>query len=580
MSGNKIISPDNPKVFRDFRLGRITHQSIANFLSPENSVGDCLNIYFDTIVGYGCVRPGTTLLGSAVAATRSPLGLAEFVGKNGTPNYLMSVFKGASNATLYYWNGSAWTATNKTSLSNTARNRFATLGGSVFVTNTVDGMSSSPSGTTFSATNSIAGTATLPLLGVKPGLIYRYNARMLCSGDTNNPSRVYFSSIVDPSLSSADIAVTSITSASTTATVTTSSSHGLVTGATVRISGATQTEYNGFYVITVTGASTFTYTFAGSGTSPATGTITASATFITWNTDESTGDWIDINPDDGGQITGFSESSTFVLVFKGNGFYRLDTINRTADAQNIYNVGAVSQEGIVLCQGVTYFFSGTDIRQTSGGFPEQISRAGVQDVINAIPQANWADVFGATDGLNVYFFVGNVTLNTSQNTQKTITNCAIKYSPRDQAWTVLAHADRFQFSALFTDTNGRMLRSADTDGAVQTVNLGVTDNSTPIYYELETQEIEFGSRAHLKQIANMMVIYNKFGGATSLKAICDGNEAEVKGDLSRDVNYATGIQIPQFHFVSFKWYGETNGTPPIFEGLEFTDVNDLGLTHE
>jgi len=47
-----------------------------------------------------------------------------------------------------------------------------------------------------------------------------------------------------------------------TATVTTASAHGLVTNNRVTISGATPTEFNGTYVITVTGTTTFTYTMA------------------------------------------------------------------------------------------------------------------------------------------------------------------------------------------------------------------------------------------------------------------------------------------------------------------------------
>jgi hypothetical protein len=64
-----------------------------------------------------------------------------------------------------------------------------------------------------------------------------------------------------------------ITSSSTTATVTMSVPTGLTTGQVVNIIGASPSAYNGVYTITVTGANTFTYTFAG-GTSPATGTIT------------------------------------------------------------------------------------------------------------------------------------------------------------------------------------------------------------------------------------------------------------------------------------------------------------------
>lgn len=77
----------------------------------------------------------------------------------------------------------------------------------------------------------------------------------------------------------------SLTSAGVTATATTSVPHTFLTGDSVTISGALQAPYNGTFVVTVTGATTFTYTFAGSGTSPATGTIVASAlSAIRWRT--------------------------------------------------------------------------------------------------------------------------------------------------------------------------------------------------------------------------------------------------------------------------------------------------------
>ena len=54
--------------------------------------------------------------------------------------------------------------------------------------------------------------------------------------------------------------ISSITNVTTTATLTTASAHGLITGNRVTISGATPAAYNGTFVITVTGATTFTYT--------------------------------------------------------------------------------------------------------------------------------------------------------------------------------------------------------------------------------------------------------------------------------------------------------------------------------
>lgn len=68
--------------------------------------------------------------------------------------------------------------------------------------------------------------------------------------------------------------VTSITRTGTTATVTTSGTHGKVTGDYVEIAGANETDYNGIFEVTVTDTTHFTYEVANSPSSPATGTIT------------------------------------------------------------------------------------------------------------------------------------------------------------------------------------------------------------------------------------------------------------------------------------------------------------------
>lgn len=72
-----------------------------------------------------------------------------------------------------------------------------------------------------------------------------------------------------------DVSVSGITRASTTATVTTATPHGYATNDFVNIRGADQSAYNGDQTITVTDSTHFTYTVAGSPTTPATGTIFA-----------------------------------------------------------------------------------------------------------------------------------------------------------------------------------------------------------------------------------------------------------------------------------------------------------------
>ena len=56
--------------------------------------------------------------------------------------------------------------------------------------------------------------------------------------------------------------ISSITYVTTTATLTTASPHGLITGNKITVAGAAPSAYNGTFTVTVTGASTLTYTMA------------------------------------------------------------------------------------------------------------------------------------------------------------------------------------------------------------------------------------------------------------------------------------------------------------------------------
>ena len=78
----------------------------------------------------------------------------------------------------------------------------------------------------------------------------------------------------------AGVTISGISFVSTTATLTTASAHGLSTGNYVTVSGASPSQYNGTYIITVTGSTTFTYVMA---TTPATNaTVVGSYTANLW----------------------------------------------------------------------------------------------------------------------------------------------------------------------------------------------------------------------------------------------------------------------------------------------------------
>ena len=126
--------------------------------------------------------------------------------------------------------------------------------------------------------------------------------------------------------------ISSITRSGTTATLTTASPHGLVTGNYVTVSGATPGDFNGGYVITVTGTSTFTYVMA---TTPANNaTVVGTYTVL--------------------GITGI-DSSTFVSVnlFKNRLYFTQKNtmkvwylgVNAISGAANYLDFGGIARNG-------------------------------------------------------------------------------------------------------------------------------------------------------------------------------------------------------------------------------------------
>lgn len=114
--------------------------------------------------------------------------------------------------------------------------------------------------------------------------LYREPARLLLNHDAEWPSdlRAHVAAVIRIRAGYVGTALTvsSITRSSTTATVTTSTAHGLSTGAVVTIAGADQGDYNTTTDVTVTSTTAFTYTVSGSPATPATGTITATPTGV------------------------------------------------------------------------------------------------------------------------------------------------------------------------------------------------------------------------------------------------------------------------------------------------------------
>lgn len=150
-------------------------------------------------------------------------------------------------------------------------------GGFTGVADTVMNYAGPTSQTLFAVANGVIyNTATSTATSVYTGLS---NSRFQHANFTNSAGNPFLSAVngQDPALlyngtnwikvaaTATAQTISTITRGGTgnlTATLTTGSAHGLVTGNQVTISGATESNYNGTYLITVTGPTTFTYVMA------------------------------------------------------------------------------------------------------------------------------------------------------------------------------------------------------------------------------------------------------------------------------------------------------------------------------
>jgi hypothetical protein len=118
--------------------------------------------------------------------------------------------------------------------------------------------------------------------------VWIYNGQVGTSGTTeydlkfaSSPGAAFTSILSTTGKVNYNTSLTSITRINTVATATLAN-HGFLNGETVTISGASQTEYNGSFVISNVTANTFQYTVSGSPATPATGSPKIVTRSLVW----------------------------------------------------------------------------------------------------------------------------------------------------------------------------------------------------------------------------------------------------------------------------------------------------------
>jgi len=280
----------------------------------------------------------------------------------------------------------------------------------------------------------------------------------------------------------------------------------------------------------------------------------------------------EVNPNDGnGSLTSATSNGRVIIFFKERGMYRYDD----NELQHIVNIGTTSHESVFTDDnGITYFFgqgsNTVGFYMTTGGYPQKISRP-LTKWVEAISASFYTDINGYTDGTKCYWSVGSVTVDSV-----TYTNAWYVYSIADQTWEICSYADRYMVFAMYIDGSSNVTTlGGDTDGMVQTIDSGTTDNGTAIESEAELAPQYFTTRGRVK-VVNELVAYAKdFQGLQLFMKVDDG-EFENIGSIDKTEKLFRGIKKLRGHAFTPKITAFNSQAPFIFEGLEYNDVTDEG----
>lgn len=282
--------------------------------------------------------------------------------------------------------------------------------------------------------------------------------------------------------------------------------------------------------------------------------------------------FVDIFPNDGaGPLEGITSNGRVLLLFKYRGMYRYDDTS----LDRIASIGTPSHESIATDDnGITYFFgqgvNTVGIYATTGGYPKKISRP-IQRWIEAISPSFYSSINAYCDGTKVVWSVGSITLG-----DFTYPNCQLVYNISDQTWETRNYAHRYLCFAQYIDSSLNITTvGGDTTGRIQTINLGNTDNGTPIYSECEFRPIVLGSRARTKTLDEIFTYAQDFQGLEFYMGV-DGPNFKKLGSINSREQLFAAIANLKGHTFYPKITGVNSGPPFTFEGFNVNKYTDEG----
>ena len=278
--------------------------------------------------------------------------------------------------------------------------------------------------------------------------------------------------------------------------------------------------------------------------------------------------YVDINPNDGENISGLKRFSLELLVFKPNYIYRFKTVG--VDPDPLIKIGTRSQESVVEGKLGLYFHHDTGFFRYTGGYPKEISRV-ISDIVSVIPFSYFENISSWKDEDHIYWSVGDLTVD-----GKSWKNVVLRYTESADLWTIYRTANEIRYASDYNSVTD-LVRVVGTDnGLVGTFDSGNTDFGEPIGYYFVTKWYEWDGVENRKIIEDVIAICERAQGSKLMYQVDSSDDWNTIGEVKKFLSVFKSKNI-RFHRIRFKLSGVSTEEGFVFLGMKFPKGHNEGI---
>lgn len=276
--------------------------------------------------------------------------------------------------------------------------------------------------------------------------------------------------------------------------------------------------------------------------------------------------------DGGGNLQALSKVPGYLLIYKQRSLKRWNF--DSSFPEDLINVGTQSHKSVVRARGKNYFFYGPNgFYETEGSYPKLMSRP-IQRIVEGISSAFYSSISGWSDDKDIYWSIGDITIDFDRGYLETYTNVVLRYTIDTQQWAPLQYATKFRAMHQYITGSDTLIAAGNEDGEIIRLNTGNTDygSTVAIRYILQSPEFDFKNREYFKTISEKIFVHSDRTIGAELQARLDYGEWKQIGSL-KDIVTEVQIKSLRARVFEFRVVDSISGEQVKLRGLDFPNVD-------